>query len=89
MSEEKKPEVEETSEEQTQECCQGHEEQRNEGCGHHGPWGYNGGHWMRRRMMMHFASMTVEEEVEFLESVKERLEDRLSVVNQKLAKLKA
>jgi len=40
-------------------------------------------------MMMHFASMTVEEEVEFLESVKVRLEDRLKVVNEKLTKLKA
>jgi hypothetical protein len=40
-------------------------------------------------MMMHFASMTVEEEVEFLESVKARLEERLAVVNKKLGKLKA
>ena len=40
-------------------------------------------------MMMHFASMTIEEEVEFLENVKARLEDRLSVVNDRLAKLKA
>jgi ABC-type Zn2+ transport system substrate-binding protein/surface adhesin len=89
MSEEKKPEVEETSEEQTKECCQGHEEHENEDYRHHGPWSHHQGLWMRRRMMMHFASMTIEEEVEFLENVKARLEDRLSVVNERLAKLKA
>jgi hypothetical protein len=89
MSEEKKPEVEETSEEQTEECCQGHEEHQNEGCGHQGPWGHHQGHWMRKRMMMHFASMTIEEEVELLENVKARLEDRLSAVNERLTKLKA
>jgi hypothetical protein len=40
-------------------------------------------------MMMHYASMTIEEEVEFLESIKARLEERLTIVNEKLAKLKA
>ncbi len=88
MSEEKKPEVEE-SEEQGKECCGGHEDKQESQCGHHGPWGHPGNHWMHRRMMMHFASMTVEEEVEFLESVKARLEDRLKVVNERLTKLKA
>jgi len=38
---------------------------------------------------MHFASLSVEEEVEFLESVKTRLEDKLRVVNERLTKLKA
>jgi hypothetical protein len=88
MSEENKPEVREESEEQGNECCGGH--QRHEGCGgHHGPWSHNGGHWMHKRMMMHFASMSVDEEVEFLESVKARLEERLAIVNEKLGKLKA
>jgi hypothetical protein len=40
-------------------------------------------------MMMHFVSMTVDEEVEYLESVKVRLEDRLKNVNERLTKLKA
>jgi hypothetical protein len=44
---------------------------------------------MRKRMMMHFVSMSVEEEVELLESAKARLEDRLKVVNERLSKLKA
>ena len=44
---------------------------------------------MDRRAMMRFASMTVEEEVEFLDSVKVRLEDRLKGVNDRLLKLKA
>ena len=88
MSEENKPEVREESEEQDKECCGGHE--RHEGCGgHHGPWGHHGGHWMHKRMLMHYASMTVAEEVEFLESVKARLEGRLAIVNEKLGKLKA
>ena len=83
-----KPEAREESEEQSRESC-GHDEQRGEFCGHRGPMGHYGGHWMHRRMMMHFASMTVEEEVEFLESVKARLEERLTIVNEKLGKLKA
>jgi hypothetical protein len=89
MSEEKKPEVEEESEEQSQECCGGHGEQSYHGCGHHGSWGRHHGHWMRRHIMMRFASMTVDEEVELLESVKARLEDRLKIVNERLTKLKA
>jgi len=89
MSEELKPEEREESEEQSKECCGGHEEQHEECCGHRGPWGHHGGHWMHKRMMMHFASMTVEEEVEFLESIKARLEERLTIVNAKLGKLKA
>jgi hypothetical protein len=88
MSEEMKPEAREESEEQSREGC-GYDEQRGECCGHQGPWGHHGGHWMHKRMMMHFASMTVEEEVEFLESVKARLEERLAIVNEKLGKLKA
>jgi len=40
-------------------------------------------------MMMRIASMTVEDEVAFLEFVKARLEDRLAIVNEKLGKLKA
>jgi prefoldin subunit 5 len=39
--------------------------------------------------MMRFAAMTLEEEIEFLEAVKERLEERLSSVNARLQKLKA
>ena len=89
MSEEMKPEEREESEEQSKEDCGCHEEQRDSCFGHHGPWGHHGGHWMHKRMMMHFASMTVEEEVEFLESVKARLEERLTVVNAKLGKLKS
>lgn len=54
-----------------------------------GPHGHEGGPWMDRRAMMRFASMTVEEEVEFLDSVKVRLEDRLKGVNDRLLKLKA
>ncbi len=53
-----------------------------------GPHGPEGGPWMDRRAMMRFASMTVDEEVEFLESVKVRLEDRLKSVNERLTKLK-
>ncbi len=88
MSEENKPEERQESEENDKECCGGHEHTM--GCGgHHGQWGHGGGHWMHRRMMMHYASMSVEEEVEFLESVKARLEDRLATVNEKLGKLKA
>ena len=89
MSEEKKPEVEENSEEQSQERCGGHEEQKYQWCGQHSPWGHHHGHWVHKRMMMNFASMTVGEEVEFLESIKARLEDRLKTVNERLAKLKA
>jgi hypothetical protein len=40
-------------------------------------------------MMMRFVSMSIEEEVELLESVKARLEDRLRVVDERLVKLKA
>jgi len=89
MSEEKKPEAETESEEKSQEHCEGQEEQQYSWCGHQGPWGHHGGHWMRKRMMMHFVSMSVEEEVELLESAKARLEDRLKVVNERLSKLKA
>jgi len=78
MSEEKREEQKEAPEEQTQ--CE---------CGHHHSWHGGRGHMIRRRMMMHFASMTVKEEVELLESVKERLDSRLAVVNERLAKLKA
>jgi hypothetical protein len=39
--------------------------------------------------MMRFVSMSIEEEVELLESVKARLEDRLRVVDERLVKLKA
>jgi len=39
-------------------------------------------------MMMRYASMTVEEEVEFLESVKSHLEDRLAAIDEKLERLK-
>ncbi|MGD0804821.1 MAG: hypothetical protein ABSA11_12205 [Candidatus Bathyarchaeia archaeon] len=99
MGEERKPEVEEGPEEQVQECCGGPEE-RSEHHGPHaphdgphgppgGPHGPAGEHWMDRRAMMRFASMTVDEEVEFLESVKVRLEDRLKGVNDRLTKLKA
>ena len=85
MSEENKPEIEET--EENEECCQGHE--HHHGCqGHHGPWAYGEG-WMHKRMMMRFASMTVEEEIELLEHVKGRLEERLKVIDQRLTKLKA
>jgi len=89
MSEEKKPEVETESEEKDQERCDSQGEQQYSRCGHQGPWGHHGGHWMRKRMMMHFVSMSVEEEVELLESAKARLEDRLKVVNERLSKLKA
>jgi hypothetical protein len=53
------------------------------GCGSHHHWGHH------RMHMMHFATMTLEEEIEFLEAVKERLEERLSSVNARLQKLKA
>ncbi len=88
MSEENKPEVEETGENEG--CCGGHGHKGYEGgCyGHHGPWSHGGG-WMRKRMMMSFASMTVEEEIELLESVKVRLENRLKVIDERLSKLKA
>ncbi|OGD58698.1 hypothetical protein A3K78_09475 [Candidatus Bathyarchaeota archaeon RBG_13_52_12] len=89
MSEEKKPEVETESEEKSHECCESQGEQQYNWCGHHGPWGHHGGHWMHKRMMMHFVSMSVEEEVELLESAKARLEERLKVVNERLSKLKA
>ena len=86
MSEEKKSEIEEGLEE-TQECSGGHmwHHRRGEVC----PWGHHRGHWMRRHVMMRFVSMSVEEEVELLESVKARLEDRLRVVDERLVKLKA
>jgi hypothetical protein len=88
MSEENKPEVREETEEQGNDCCSGHKQ--HEGCGgYHGPWGHHAGHWMHKRMMMHYASMNVEEEVEFLESIKARLEERLATINEKLGKLKA
>jgi hypothetical protein len=96
MSEEKRPEqTEEQPEEQTEECaCGHHEEEQQCGCGghhdHHGGWGmHRRMHMMRRRMWRHFASLTVEEEVEFLEEVKARLEERLGIVNERLTKLKA
>ena len=92
MSEEKKTEEVETQEGEQQQCgCGQHGEQKAEscGCGHHGHHGWHMRHAMRRRMWMRFASMTAAEEVEFLGDVKARLEDRLSVVNERLAKLKA
>jgi hypothetical protein len=63
-------------EEQEQEYC-------GPGCGGHHHWGHH------RMHMMRFAAMTLEEEIEFLEAVKERLEERLSSVNARLQKLKA
>ena len=100
MSEEKR---EEQIEEQPQcecghthgpnDCASTQEEQPRCECGHnHDYHGQHTGwrsHMIRRRMMMHFASITVEEEVEFLEGVKERLDGRLAIVNERLAKLKA
>jgi hypothetical protein len=82
MSEEKREEhVEEQGEQPQCECGHNH--------GHHGLHGGWRGHMIRRRMMMHFASMTIGEEIELLEGVKERLDGRLAVVNERLAKLKA
>jgi hypothetical protein len=69
-------EPENEKEEQEQEYC-------GPGCGSHHRWGHH------RMHMMRFATMTLEEEVEFLEAVKERLEERLSSVNARLQKLKA
>jgi hypothetical protein len=86
MSEEKKPEIEEGLEE-TQECSGGYRWHHR--CGEVRPWGHHRGHWMRKHVMMRFVSMSVEEEVELLESVKARLEDRLRVVDERLVKLKA
>ena len=86
MSEEKKPDIQEGFEE-TQERSEdrwGHH-----GCGEDRPWGHDYGHWMRKRMMMRFVSISIEEEVELLESVKARLKGRLRVVDERLVKLKA
>ena len=88
MSEEKKPEVEEGLEE-TQERSEGHRDWHHHRCGEVRPWGHHRGHWMRKHVMMRFVSMSVEEEVELLESVKARLEDRLRIVDERLLKLKA
>jgi hypothetical protein len=83
MSDEKKDEnVEEKEEEQPEEGY-GHRHG-----GHYGHGWYRG-HIMRRRMWMNFAFMPVEEEVKLLESVKERLEKRLAIINERLTKLKA
>ena len=86
MSEENKPEIREVFEE-TQECSGSHRWHHR--CGEVRSWGHHRGHWMRKHMMMRFVSMSIEEEVELLESVKARLEDRLRVVDEKLVKLKA
>ncbi len=40
-------------------------------------------------MMMRFASMSIEEEIELLEDFKARLEDKLKTVDERLSKLKA
>ncbi|MBM3291548.1 hypothetical protein FJY84_02595 [Candidatus Bathyarchaeota archaeon] len=83
MSEEKKDEI---NVEKDDEPIEGSEHRYD---GHHGYGRYHRGHQMRRRMWMNFAFMSVEEEVELLESVKERLEKRLTIINERLAKLKA
>ena len=88
MSEDENTEIEEGLEE-TEECSGGHRGWHHYGCGQDRPWGHHRGHWMRKHMMMHFVSMSIEEEIELLESVKVRLEDRLRVVNERLVKLKA
>jgi len=88
MSEEKKSEIKEGLKE-TQECSGGHRGWHRHRCGQDRPWGHHRGHWMRKHVMMRFVSMSIEEEVELLESVKARLEDRLRVVDERLVKLKA
>ncbi len=102
MSEEKKTEEVQCgcgqgeAEQQDCGCGQHHggEQQEQCGCGRHGHHGHGGYGWhmahaMRRRMWMRFATMTKEEEIELLEAVKGRLEERLKVVDERLAKLKA
>ena len=86
MSKDENVEIEEGLEE-TRECSGGHRWHHR--CGEVRPWGHHRGHWMRKHVMMRFVSMSIEEEVELLESVKARLEDKLRVVDERLVKLKA
>ncbi len=104
MSEEKKTEEQQGEQAEEQQCgCGQQSGEQAEQCscgGHHSHHGYGGygphggygrrmAHVMRRRMWMRFATMTKDEEVEFLEDVKARLEERLKIVDERLVKLKA